>query len=78
MTDVPSPRLPADDPNRAIEREMYLEPALANFADAAVVAGWTEDEVEATLLKLAKTRILKRVRPETDETIKHDRRSSLL
>ena len=54
---------------RAIECEMYLEPTLAKMADAAVIAGWTDDEVEAALLKLIKARILAGIRVASDEAI---------
>ena len=61
MAKIRPPRLPLDDPERTIDCELYLEPAFDELADAAVKAGWTEDEVEAALVGLAKSRILARI-----------------
>jgi hypothetical protein len=58
---IPSPTLAADHPDRGIDCEMYLERAFQALAEAAVSAGWTEDEVDSALIELAKARITMRV-----------------
>jgi hypothetical protein len=61
MLPIEPPRLPEDDQDRAIECEFHLEAAFAELADAAVAAGWTEDEVEVALIALVKSRLMSRL-----------------
>jgi hypothetical protein len=76
MLPIEPPRLPPDDPDRAIECEFHLEAAFAELADAAVAAGWTEDELEAALVGLAKARIMSRIeQAATEEAIGRARRA---
>ena len=46
------PRRPDNHPDRVCDCEIVLEPAFESLANAAVMAGWSEDEVEAALLRL--------------------------
>ena len=58
---IPPPPLPPGDPDRAIECETHLEPAFDELAEEALAQGWSEDEVEAALVGLARNRILSRI-----------------
>jgi hypothetical protein len=54
---IARPRLRGNHPDRLCDCEIVLEPAFESLADAAVMAGWSEDEVEAALLRLTQARI---------------------
>jgi hypothetical protein len=69
MPKVPPPPLPPDDPDRALDCELHLEPAFDELADQALAAGWSEDEVESALLSLARHRVLARI--ERQRTGRH-------
>jgi hypothetical protein len=72
---IPSPTLAADHPDREIDCEMYLEPALQALAEAAIAAGWAEGEVDSALLGLARSRITMRVEnAKTDTMIEREKR----
>ena len=62
MLMIDAPRLPAGHDDRFLDCEIMLEPAFERLADAAVVVGWTEDEVEAALLRLMQARIRSKIR----------------
>lgn len=53
MNDIPSPCLPADDPDRIIEAQEALQDAFTALRNAAVSAGWTDAEADTALHCLA-------------------------
>jgi hypothetical protein len=60
----PPPVPVLDDLDRELECELHIEPAFDEIADRAIAAGWSEDQVDAALLSLARHRILARVERE--------------
>jgi hypothetical protein len=75
MPEIKPPRLPEGHPDRYLDAEFYLEPAFDELADTAKASGWSEDEVEAALLGLAKAPILARIeRAATDHLIERFKR----
>jgi hypothetical protein len=52
------------DPDRVLDCEFYLEPAVVDIVDLALEAGWSGDEIEAALLSLARHRVLARIEQE--------------
>ena len=61
MAKMPLPLQAAvPDPDRILDCEFYLEPAVVDIVDLALEAGWSGDEIEAALLGLARQRVLSR------------------
>ena len=58
---IDMPRRPDNHSDRVCDCEIVLEPAFESLADAAVMAGWSEDEVEAALLRLTQARIRSKI-----------------
>ena len=57
MNEIMPPRRPGDYADRCIDCDLALEPPFQMLAHQAEAAGWTEDEVAATLLSLAANHI---------------------
>ena len=66
---VPAPAL-----NLAIDCELHLEPALNEVAERALAEGWSEADVDAALLSLARHRITARIREQTGLQIANAKR----
>jgi hypothetical protein len=56
--------VPVPDPGRALDCEFELEAAFNELAGRAEAVGWSNDEVEAALLSLARHRVLARIEQE--------------
>ena len=56
------PGSPAGRDDRILDCEIMMEPVFERLLDAAVIVGWTEDEVQAALLRLVQTRIRSKIR----------------
>jgi hypothetical protein len=54
---IETPRRPDNHPDRLCDCEDVLEPAFESLANAAVMAGWSEEEVGAALFRLTRARI---------------------
>ncbi|RVC84379.1 hypothetical protein EN739_35025, partial [Mesorhizobium sp. M2A.F.Ca.ET.017.03.2.1] len=54
---VAQPSCPVDHPDRALQCQLTLEPALQQLVERAAESGWTEDEVAQALLELARARL---------------------
>jgi hypothetical protein len=58
---IPPVPLPVPDPDRVLNCEFELEGAFNELAERALAVGWSDDEVEAALLSLARHRVLARI-----------------
>ncbi|GGD30619.1 hypothetical protein [Aureimonas glaciei] len=54
---IQPPRLPEGHPDRSIECQFQIEPLFQAIVHKALAAGWTEDDVSAALLDLARNHI---------------------
>ncbi|RWX58374.1 hypothetical protein EOA24_39335, partial [Mesorhizobium sp. M2A.F.Ca.ET.039.01.1.1] len=54
---VAQPSCPVDHPDRALQCQLTLEPALQQLVERAAESGWTEDEIAQALLELARARL---------------------
>lgn len=61
MKKIQPPRLRPDDPDRIVDCELYLEPAVDELAVGAMACGWSEEEIETALIGVAKGRMLARI-----------------
>ncbi|WP_192247944.1 hypothetical protein [Mesorhizobium caraganae] len=50
-----------DHPDRALQCQLALEPALEQLVQRAAESGWTEDEMACALFELAGTRVKERL-----------------
>jgi hypothetical protein len=67
---VPPPPV-LEDLDHALDCELHIEPGFDDLAKEAVAAGWSETDVDAALLSLARHRILARIeRERTGQQIK--------
>lgn len=57
MTITPPPR-PADHPDRFLDAQEAIEPALLQVVEDAVAAGWGEVEAVAAVVTVAENRML--------------------
>ncbi len=48
---------PVDHPDRGLQRQLALEPALQDLVERAAESGWTEEEIAYVLLDLAGARL---------------------
>lgn len=58
------PCLPADDPDYDIQCEEALDFAINEVGDAAIEAGWSEEAVEAAMMRIAESRYMARISDE--------------
>jgi hypothetical protein len=71
MTDIPAPTVPLDDDNRHRLCQMAIEIPLQDVIEAAVRAGWYEDEVLTAIISVADNFMLAdRANPELDGLLK--------
>jgi hypothetical protein len=54
---IPPPKIIEGYPERALDCQLAMEPTFQDLARHAEVAGWSEDEVSAGLLELARDHI---------------------
>ncbi|BBD41400.1 hypothetical protein Amn_pc01150 (plasmid) [Aminobacter sp. Y103A] len=54
---VMQPSCPVDHPDRGLQCQLALEPALQALVERAAESGWTEDEIAHALLELAGARL---------------------
>ncbi|ANT54264.1 hypothetical protein [Mesorhizobium amorphae] len=54
---IVQPSCPVDHPDRGLQRQLALEPALQQLGQCAAEFGWTEDEIAQALLELAGARL---------------------
>ncbi|BAB54577.1 hypothetical protein [Mesorhizobium japonicum] len=54
---IVQPSCPVDHPNRGLQCQLALEPALQDLIESAAGSGWTEDEIAYALLELAGVRL---------------------
>ncbi|ESZ09429.1 hypothetical protein X737_32940 [Mesorhizobium sp. L48C026A00] len=54
---IVEPSCPADHPERGLQCQLALEPALQELAQRAAESGWTEDEIAYALLERAGARL---------------------
>jgi len=70
MIDIPGPNQPNFNGDRNHDCEHHLEAAFTDLAMRAEAAGWSEGEVAAALLDLAKNHIMRLIASnETDRMI---------
>lgn len=55
---IDPPRHPVGHPDRGIDCAAAIEPAVRSLEEAAIVAGWTPDEVALALVDLGKNAFL--------------------
>jgi hypothetical protein len=53
MADVPPPTVPLDDKNRHLFCQMAAELPLQDVIEAAIAAGWGEEETLAAIIEVA-------------------------
>ncbi len=58
MAYIPPPTLPPGDPDRHLKCQEALDVALQEVAQAAMKAGWDQQEVAAALVELADAQVL--------------------
>jgi hypothetical protein len=61
---APPPPPDLEDLDHALDCELSIEPKFDELAEEAMAAGWSEDDVDAALLSLARHRILARIERE--------------
>jgi hypothetical protein len=54
---IAQPSCPVDRPDRALQCQLALEPALQQLVQRALESGWSEDETVYALLELAGARL---------------------
>ncbi|RWO40141.1 MAG: hypothetical protein EOS11_20485 [Mesorhizobium sp.] len=54
---IVEPSCPADHPERGLQCQLALEPALRELAERAAESGWIEDEIAYAILELAGARL---------------------
>lgn len=58
---IPLSIVHVEDADRVVDWELYLKPILDEMAECAIARGWSEEEVEAAFVVLARNRILSRI-----------------
>ncbi len=58
MAYIPPPTLPPGDPDRHLKCQEALDVALQEVAQAAVKAGWDQEEVATAIVELADAHVL--------------------
>lgn len=70
MTDIPGPPRVGPFPDFGIDCQSYLEPEFLDLAYRAQAAGWSESEIAASMLVIAKNFILKlKTKDDTERLI---------